>query len=194
MFCLGKVCPSELLFQQWGCKMGTSKISRPVSLAIESLSTQPSLFLQFNGFISCQKDMCLLESRNAFQKMWPPFSLSDDFSCAFPPKQHLFCAAVSSALFVCPEVFEVLHETIASRDARLCLLPGYPQQTGMAKGGHGEMFTLRSMDAGVEVYLPTTWLVMKGINIPETSRNQRNLSFRLSFETTKFHFNRWSIY
>ena len=41
---------------------------------------------------------------------------------------HLFCCAVSSALFVCPEVFEVLHPTIASRNARLCLLAGQPQE------------------------------------------------------------------
>lgn len=94
---------------------------------IESISTQPSQFLHLNGFKSCQKNMCLLILTQCISKKCDPlFSLrswkishalgNHDFS------PHLFCCAVSSALFVCPEVFEVLHPTIASRNARLCLL------------------------------------------------------------------------
>ena len=78
--------------------------------------------------------MCLLILTQCISKKCDPlFSLRkmENFKHAlgnhdFSP--HLFCCAVSSALFVCPEVFEVLHPTIASRNARLCLLAGQPQE------------------------------------------------------------------
>ena len=112
-----------------------------------------------------------------FKKMWPTvfIALMENFSRAWKPRFHptslLLCGFIC---LVCMPRSIWSPPSNNSVPWRTSLSPGGP-----TAGKNTEMVPpLRSMD-GVEIYLPTRWLVLKGINIPKLSQSTKKPNLML---------------